>query len=113
MMNRKNDLMTGIIVDTYMDHHFVTPCQAGSVLGVMAADGTVSPCEVLDWPFGNLRDFDLNFMALWDSAEAQKLRKWRDETKCSCTYECAWSYNLTYPVNAHDPLHVGCRHSPE
>ena len=94
MINRKNDLMTGIIADTYMDHQFVTPCQAGSLLAVMAADGTVSPCEVLSWPLGNVRDFDLDFMALWDSAETAKLRQWRNDTKCACTYECAWSYNI-------------------
>lgn len=94
MMNRKNDLMTEIIADTYMDHQFVTPCQAGSLLAVMAADGTVSPCEVLDWPLGNVRDFNLDFMALWNSAETARLRKWRDETKCACTYECAWSFNI-------------------
>jgi radical SAM protein with 4Fe4S-binding SPASM domain len=94
MMNRKNDMMTGIIADIYMDHQFVTPCQAGSLLAVMAADGTVSPCEVLSWPLGNVRDFDLDFMALWGSDETKRLRKWRDETKCTCTYECAWSYNI-------------------
>ena len=94
MINRKNELMTKIVADIYMDHHFVTPCQAGSLMGVLAADGVVSPCEVLSWPLGNVRDFNLDFMKLWQSEEAGKLRQWRDKTKCTCTYECAWSYNI-------------------
>lgn len=94
MINRKNELMTKIIADVYMDHHFVTPCQAGSLMGVLAANGVVSPCEVLSWPLGNIRDFDLDFMKLWRSEEAKKLRQWRNKTKCACTYECAWSYNI-------------------
>lgn len=94
MMNRKNGLMNEIIRDIYMDNHFVAQCQAGSLLGIVNANGLVRPCETLDIDFGNLRDNDLDFMRIWSSGEAREMRRWRRETECTCTYECAWSYNI-------------------
>ena len=35
----------------------------------------VRPCEILDKPLGNVRDFDLDFMSLWQSQKAKGLDK--------------------------------------
>ena len=48
----------------------------------------------MDKPLGSLRDYDLNFMKLWKDKAAKDTKKWIKDTKCNCTYECAWSFNI-------------------
>ena len=95
LMNKKNVLVNRIIKDTYMEPRYVSPCHAGALFGVIGADGAVSPCEILeDRNFGNLRDYDMDFLKLWYDRPAQDAKKWIRESKCHCSYECAWSFNI-------------------
>lgn len=95
LMNEKNTMMYDVIKRLYMEPHFISPCRAGTLLGTIKADGTVYPCEILtDRPLGNLRDFDYDFMRLWQAQTAQNTREWIVDSKCTCTFECAWSYNI-------------------
>jgi radical SAM protein with 4Fe4S-binding SPASM domain len=95
LMNQKNKMMYGIIQKLYMEPSFIAPCQAGTLLGTIKADGTVYPCEILtSKSLGNLRDFDHDFMRLWQAEAASSTRRWIADTKCTCTFECAWSYNI-------------------
>jgi len=71
-------------------------CYAGKVTGVLMANGTVYPCELLARPMGNVRDFGLDFPALWRSADAEAVRRTIDAVKCACTYECAWGANVLF-----------------
>lgn len=75
-------------------------CFAGTTGGVIYDEGTVSSCENLD-PIGNLRDYDWNFWALWNSPE---LAARRDQIKngCFCTHES----NCYYPSLAFNPKHL-------
>ena len=41
---------------------------------VINADGRVYPCEILDKPLGALRDYDMNFMKLWNDKLAQQTK---------------------------------------
>jgi len=94
LMNKKNALVYGIVRDLYMEPHYISPCRAGSLFGIINADGLVRPCEILDKPLGNLRDYDYDFMRLWQDKTAKDTRDWIQETNCHCTYECAWSFNI-------------------
>jgi MoaA/NifB/PqqE/SkfB family radical SAM enzyme len=94
LMNKKNVIMNRIIADTYLEPRYVSPCHAGALFGVVKADGTVEACEILDKPLGNLRDYGLDFAALWRDAPARELKKWIRESECHCSYECAWSFNI-------------------
>lgn len=94
LMNRKNELVYGIVKDCYLDPHYVAPCRAGALFGIINADGTVRPCEILDKPLGNLRDYNYDFLKLWHDSPAAEARRWIAQTKCHCTYECAWSFNI-------------------
>jgi radical SAM protein with 4Fe4S-binding SPASM domain len=94
LQNTKNTIMYENIVQTYLEPKFISYCYAGSTFGVINADGTVYPCEILDKPLGSLRDYNLDFMKLWKDKTAIKTKKWIKETKCNCTYECAWSFNI-------------------
>jgi radical SAM protein with 4Fe4S-binding SPASM domain len=94
LQNTKNSLMYENIVSTYLEPKFISHCYAGSTFGVINADGSVYPCEILEKPLGSLRDYDLNFMKLWEDKVAKDTKKWIKDTKCNCTYECAWSFNI-------------------
>ncbi len=94
LQNKKNTMMYDIVKDVYMNPHFISQCRAGSLFGIISADGVVHPCEVLDRPIGNLRDYDLDFMRLWQDNAAKEARRWIRDTKCNCSYECAWSFNI-------------------
>jgi MoaA/NifB/PqqE/SkfB family radical SAM enzyme len=60
-------------------------CYAGSIDGVVYANGDVALCE-LTRPVGNLRDFDMNIEALWHSPEAEAMRK--QIGACFCIHGC-------------------------
>lgn len=94
LMNKKNEMLYEIMSEIYLEPHFVSTCYAGSLFGVVDVDGTVYPCEVLDSPIGNLRDHDLDFGALWRSRPARDTAAWIKDSKCNCSYECAWSFNI-------------------
>lgn len=61
------------------------PCYAGSIDGVIYANGDVALCE-LTRPVGNLRDFDMDVEKLWRSAGADAMR--RKTRTCFCIHGC-------------------------
>jgi radical SAM protein with 4Fe4S-binding SPASM domain len=94
LMNSKNMLVSKIVADTYLEKKFISPCSAASLFGVIYANGDVFPCEILgDKNLGNLRDYDMDFMKLWQNRKTRACREFIRKTKCSCTYECVWSVN--------------------
>ena len=95
LMNAKNMIVNKIIQKTYLQKRFISYCSAGTLFGVIYANGDVYPCEILeDKKLGNVRDFNLNFMALWEDKAAKEFKGWVRDTKCNCTFECAWSINI-------------------
>ncbi|HIJ03763.1 radical SAM protein [Candidatus Woesearchaeota archaeon] len=95
VMEAKNMIMNRIIPDIYINNTYVAPCHSGALFGVIYANGDVYPCEILnDKKLGNLRDFDMNFMDLWNSKPVKECRSFIHDTKCTCTFECAWSINI-------------------
>lgn len=67
---------------------FVVPCVAGSLAGVIHADGRVAPCELLPDTFGNLREVDYDLRRLWFSPRAEAFRRRILAERCRCTHEC-------------------------
>ncbi len=94
IMNAKNHIMNRILRQTYLDPHYISPCPAGALFGVIGAQGGVYPCEMLNESMGNLRDYDFDFMRIWQSHKAQKMREYIIRSRCHCTYECAWTVNI-------------------
>lgn len=84
------------IVEMVKRGHFSMPCFAGLLSGVVYEDGNVAPCEILDYSFGNIRNFDYDFKKLWLGLEAGKITKRIKQTKCFCTYECAMDVNVAF-----------------
>ncbi|MFZ3077913.1 MAG: radical SAM protein [Candidatus Aenigmatarchaeota archaeon] len=60
-------------------------CLAGKLVGVIYANGDVSLCELTN-PVGNLRKEDFDFYKIWNSKDADFMRK--KIKNCSCTHSC-------------------------
>ena len=72
------------------------PCLAGSLMGVLYANGDVHPCEVLgNSCLGNIRDYDYDLVRLWQDTAARECRD-KIAGKCFCTYECAMASSLLF-----------------
>lgn len=64
----------------------VIPCYAGVSNAHINYDGGVWPCCVLGYEkqMGNLRDYDYDFRKLWNSREADEVRKYIKKKNCAC-----------------------------
>jgi len=92
--------MHELIARTEEQHKPQLRCFGGTTGGVIYDEGTVSSCENLS-PVGNLRDYDWNFWALWNSPEI-KVRRAQVKQGCFCTHES----NCYYPSLAFNPKHL-------
>lgn len=94
LMNKKNEIWRNILQEIYLDPKYIVPCMAGSIFGIIEANGNIKPCEILDTSVGNLRDYDMDFKKLWQSSKSLEIKQWIKDTKCNCHYDCAWSFNI-------------------
>jgi MoaA/NifB/PqqE/SkfB family radical SAM enzyme len=92
--------MHDMIAQTELEQKAQLRCFAGTTGGVIYDEGTVSSCENLD-PIGNLRDYDWNFWALWNSPELA-VRRRQIKQGCYCTHES----NCYYPSLPFNPKHL-------
>ena len=93
-LSAKNSVRRKVISDIVQNKKEGGACTAGSVAGVIFADGSVYPCEMLESSFGNLRDFDFNLGKLWNSGTAKEVRNRIQDSHCLCTQECFLSVNF-------------------
>jgi hypothetical protein len=43
---------------------------------------------------GNLRDYNMNFMKLWNSIDAKSVNYKLRKEKCACTFDGTWAVNI-------------------
>jgi MoaA/NifB/PqqE/SkfB family radical SAM enzyme len=84
------------LMKTVFEDEFVTPCVAGRKLVVISETGDVHPCEVLNKPMGNLRDYDFDLHKLLATDHSRGIQDWIVDTKCKCSFECALAANVTW-----------------
>lgn len=95
IMNSKNAITYSTLEKIYEEPQYCSHCPAGALFGVIYSNGDVYPCEILDnKKIGNVRKYNLDFMKLWNNDAARAVKKFIKDTKCNCTYECAWSINI-------------------
>lgn len=100
-----------IYVGTFDFHHRVQfanydhnapwpmPCTAGQTSLVIDYNGEVRACE-LRGSLGNLRDYNLDFDAFWESlVRAQEVRQ-IDQDKCFCTHICFLHDSMRFSLKA-------------
>ncbi len=75
-------------------HDQVIPCYAGIVSCQISPDGEVWPCCVRGDSMGNLRENNYDFPRVWNSPEAQKIRKSIKNRECACPLANASYTNL-------------------
>ena len=75
-------------------------CYAGTAGAVIFDEGTISSCENLE-ATGNLRDFNWDFGAAWNSPAMVSRRK-KAKNGCFCTHES----NSYYPSLPFNPKHL-------
>lgn len=93
--NKKDQISWKLVKKIYMDNKYISPCHAGSLFGIITANGEVHPCEILENKMlGRLRDNNMNFSSIWKSKETKNTKEFIINSKCSCSYECALSYNI-------------------
>ena len=89
----------------YSTNEFISNCHAGTLFGIIASNGDIFPCEILEnSKLGYLRENNLNFMKIWENNIAKKTVKDIIDTKCRCTYECGMSFNILGNVKYHPKL---------
>ncbi len=67
------------------------PCTMGTDIFFIGPTGEVKPCNAMDFCIGNIKDND--FMELWNSTEAEKMR----EAVASCDKQC-WMIGSASPA---------------
>ena len=93
--NRKDKISWDLTKKMYLNPHYISPCHAGSLFGIISASGLVYPCEILENKvLGDLRKNEMNFMKIWNSKINQETKNFIKKTNCHCTYECALTYNI-------------------
>ena len=94
LINAKNKLLWKYILKTFNEKKFISPCSAGSLFGIIYYDGKVTPCELKTETFGYLKDFDYDFLKLWNTTSAKQLKHDIICSKCNCTDECSWLVSI-------------------
>ncbi len=94
ILNAKNKMQWKYVIKSFKERKYISPCTGGDLFGVIRYNGNVTPCEIIETPIANLRDFDYNFMKLWNSQQAVNVKKEILSSKCACTFEPAWLVNL-------------------
>ncbi len=93
--NKKDEISWDMVSKMYMKPKYISPCHAGSLFGIITANGLVYPCEILEEKkLGSLRDNNMNFMKIWKNNITKETKDFIIKSKCNCTYECALSYNI-------------------
>lgn len=93
--NKKDQISWELTKKMYLNPHYISPCHAGSLFGIITASGLVYPCEILEKKMlGDLRENEMNFMKVWKNDKTKEAKKFIKDTNCNCTYECALTYNV-------------------
>jgi radical SAM protein with 4Fe4S-binding SPASM domain len=103
--NAKDEISWEMVKKIYSTNEFISNCHAGTLFGIIASNGDIFPCEILEnSKLGNLRENNLNFMKIWENNIAKKIVKDIIDNKCRCTYECGMSFNILGNTKYHPKL---------
>lgn len=69
-------------------------CSVGRKMVIISENGLVKPCEMLDFDFGNLRNYDYDIKKILSTEKAKEILKFIKQKKCFCTFENAIQNSL-------------------
>jgi MoaA/NifB/PqqE/SkfB family radical SAM enzyme len=94
-VNARNIVFNNVLSKIYLNQGKSFICSAGTLFGVIFPNGDVRPCEVQEnFIMGNLRDYNMNFMKLWNSIDAKSVNYKLRKEKCACTFDGTWAVNI-------------------
>lgn len=99
-----DDVSHDHLVRTVFHDEHAHACVAGRKLAVLGETGDVRPCEILERPMGNVRDFDYDLPALLRAAESRRTVRWIEETRCRCSFECAQAASVVWGAKAYPAI---------
>ena len=103
--NAKDEISWEMVKKIYSDNQFISNCHAGTLFGIIASNGDIFPCEILEnKKLGNLRESELNFMKIWKNQITKETVNDIIDNKCRCTYECGMSFNILGNAKYHPKL---------
>lgn len=94
LINAKNKILWKYVEKIFRTQKYISPCSAGSLIGVIYHDGSIFPCERRNQEVGKLKDFNYNFIECWHSEKAKQIQKEIISSKCNCTNECFLLINI-------------------
>jgi radical SAM protein with 4Fe4S-binding SPASM domain len=93
--NKKDEISWELVKKMYLKPHYISPCYAGGLFGIITASGSIYPCEILKYKLmGNLRENNMDFMKIWNNKKTKDAKNFIKKTNCNCTYECALTYSI-------------------
>lgn len=95
---------TEIVYNNLKGEKWPIPCLAGKKLIIIKPDGEVSPCEILDVKLGNLRETEYRIDKILKTEKAEETLKTIEETRCSCSFECAVHASLIFNIKNYPRL---------
>jgi len=96
-INAKRIVRHKLIAKVVRENAYQTPCFAGVLGTAIFSNGDVYPCELrTDLKLGNLREYNFDFKAIWNTEKAQEARRVIRDEKCFCTYECFLTLNILF-----------------
>jgi MoaA/NifB/PqqE/SkfB family radical SAM enzyme len=88
MVNAMKMIRQRLIKRISFENKYIVPCYAANLGAIVYPDGDIAPCELRSETLGNLRSMGYNFRAIFESNEAEKVRRRIRKEGCHCTYEC-------------------------
>ncbi len=91
-----DEVVADIVYHSYKYNKCLVPCLAGRKSLLLAADGTLPLCEMLDVRLGNVRQAGYDPMAILRSRAARREIRKITADKCHCTWECFQAVNVIF-----------------
>ena len=91
-------MLQWVKTESILQSRQVVPCKAGTLAGVIYANGDVAVCEMHE-PLGNLRQS--SFREIWNSPKAREQRAQIEAKACWCTTEV-----FMWPSIVFQPVHL-------
>jgi len=83
-MTNQNRVVWKYSLKMLSQHKKIVPCYAGNLEMVLHSNGDVAACEYTK-PFANIREYNYDLLALWNSKTAQTVR---NKLTCYCIHPC-------------------------
>jgi len=104
MLEARASLVKEFTIRIIKENRMPLTCLAGKKMLILSETGIVYPCEILNMPFGNLRENNYNIKKLLNSKKSKKILRFIKDKKCHCTFECAISNSILYDPKTYPKL---------